>query len=69
MPKLKKHWDQSVTATVAELIAKLQTYPPEMAVAYTWESQVAEVVLDKIEVMPETDRLNGPVLLLDAEGL
>jgi|LakMenEpi03Aug12_release.lakeMendotaPanAssembly.Ray.scaffolds.fasta_scaffold507587_3 hypothetical protein len=69
MPKLKKHWEQVNTVTVAELIAKLQTYPPTMAVAYTWESQIVEVVLDNIEVIQETNQIYGPVLLLDAEGL
>jgi hypothetical protein len=67
MPKLIKDWKDSNTVTVAELIAKLSEYPPDMAVAYTWEGQVLPVVLEELEVMDETDRVFGPVLLLDAE--
>lgn len=67
MPKLIKDWKDSNTVTVAELIAKLSEYPQGMAVAYIWEGQVCPVVLDKIEVMQETEYVYGPVLLLNAE--
>jgi len=67
MPKLIKGWEHSETVTVGELIKKLSEYPTDMAVAYTWEGQVLPVVLSEIEVMEETDRVFGPVLLLDAE--
>ena len=67
MPQLIKRWEGSTTATVGELIAKLSEFPQEMGVAYTWEGQVLPVVLEKIEVMEDTDKVCGPVLLLDAE--
>lgn len=67
MPKqLKKAW-KSETATVAELIEALQKYPPEMLVAYTWEGQIVPVVVENVEIFQETESINGPVLLLDAE--
>jgi len=66
MPKLYTDWNQQ-TVTVAELIAKLSEYPPDMAVAYTWEGQVLPVVLKEIEVMTESKSVCCPVLLLDAE--
>lgn len=67
MPRLLKDCKDSDTVSVAQLIAKLSEYPPDMAVAYTWEGQVLPVVLEELEVMEETDRVFGPVLLLDAE--
>lgn len=67
MPHLLKDWRDSNTVTVQELINELLKYDGSMAVAYTWEGQVLPVVLDKIEVMEETSRVFGPVLLLDAE--
>lgn len=67
MPKLIKEWKDSTTVTVGELIAKLSEYPSEMAIAYTWEGQVLPVVLDEMEVVQETSRVHGPVLLLNAE--
>lgn len=68
MPKLFKNvpW-KSETATVADLIAALQKYPPEMLVAYTWEGQIVPVVVENVEIFQETESINGPVLLLDAE--
>lgn len=67
MPRLIKRHSNSQTATVAELIAKLAEYPPDMAVAYTWEGQITPVDFSEIEVMQETDQVFGPVLLLNAE--
>ena len=67
MPKLIKGCMDSTTITVADLIAKLNEYPPGMAVAYTWEGTVRPVVVKEIEIMQDTDRVHGPVLLLNAE--
>jgi hypothetical protein len=66
MPKLIKGWD-NCTITVGELIQKLSEYPPDMAIAYTWESQVTPVVLDEIKVIQESDYIYGPVVLMNAE--
>jgi hypothetical protein len=67
MPKLHKDWKDSTTATVADLVRKLSEYPPDMAVAYTWEGQVTSVVLEEIEIMQESQWVYGPVVLLNAE--
>jgi hypothetical protein len=67
MPILIKEWPLSETVTVGDLILELQKHDPEMAVAFLWESQITPVVLDRIKVMPETDKVYGPVLLMDAE--
>ena len=67
MPKLIKGWQDSNTITVAELIRKLSEYPQDMAIAYTWEGQILPVVLDEIEVMQESSKVYGPVVLLNAE--
>lgn len=67
MPKLIKGWFDSQTVTVGELIECLQSFPSDMPVAYTWESQVTPVEIERIQVMPDTDKVHGPVLLLDAE--
>ena len=67
MPQLIKGWSESNTATVSELIQKLSEYPPDMPIAYTWEGQVVPVVIDEINVMEETDKVHGPVVLMNAE--
>jgi hypothetical protein len=67
MPRLIKEWPLSETVTVGELILELQKHDPEMAVAFLWEGQITPVVLARIEVMQETDKVHGPVLLMDAE--
>lgn len=67
MPGLIKGQKNSTTVTVSELISKLSEYPPDMAIAYTWEGQVTPVVLSEVEVMGETDMVFGPVLFLNAE--
>jgi hypothetical protein len=67
MPKLIKGWQDSTTVTVAELIRKLSEYPQDMAIAYTWEGQVLPVLLEEIEVMQETSKVYGPVVLMNAE--
>lgn len=67
MKKLIKEWEDSNTVTVGELIRKLSEYPKEMAIAYTWEGQILPVVLAEIEVMQETKKVHGPVILLNAE--
>ena len=67
MPKLIKGWQDSNTLRVAELIRKLSEYPQGMAIAYTWEGQILPVVLDEIEVMQESSKVYGPVVLLNAE--
>lgn len=66
MPELIKHY-KSETVKISDLIAKLSEYPPDMAVAYTWEGQITPVVLDEIKVMQETSKVYGPVLLLNVE--
>jgi hypothetical protein len=67
MPRLIKGEPNSTTVTVAELIEKLKEYPAEMPVAYTWEGQVNPIDFSTFEVMEETNKVFGPVLLLDAE--
>lgn len=67
MPRLIKSEPFSTTVTVAELIAKLSQYPPETAIAYLWESQITPVVLDQIEIRQETDKVHGPVVVMNAE--
>ncbi len=52
--------------TVAELIKKLSEYPQDMAIAYTWEGQILPVVLEEIAVMGETNKVYGPLVLMDA---
>jgi len=67
MPKLIKGWQDSTTTTVGELIRKLSEYPQDMAIAYTWEGQILPVVLEEIEVMQETNKVYGPIVLMNAE--
>ena len=67
MPRLIKKWPNSETVTVSELISELQKYDPEMAVAFLWEGQITSVEFGLFQVMPETDKVYGPVLLMDAE--
>lgn len=67
MPRLIKAWPLSETVTVGELIAELQKHDSEMAVAFVWEGQITPVVFHRFEVMQETDKVYGPVLLMDAE--
>lgn len=67
MPQLLKNAPWSSTITVAELIEKLQQYPPEMAVAFTWEGQIKPVFPENFTVSDESRHIYGPVLLMDAE--
>jgi len=67
MSQLLKGVKDSNTITVGELIQCLQNFPPGMSVAFTWEGQVLPVLPERFEIMPDTDRVCGPVLLLDAE--
>jgi hypothetical protein len=67
MTRLIKAWPLSTTVTVGELMQELQKHDPEMAVAFLWEGQITPVVLHCFEVMQETDKVHGPVLLMDAE--
>lgn len=69
MPQLLKN-EASIgneTVTIKQLIQKLQEYPPDMMVAYTWEGQINPVILDEFIVEPNNKHLTGPTLLLDAE--
>jgi len=67
MRKLLKHFPEKATVTNGELIEKLQNYPLDILVAYSWEGCVVPVVLGEMEVMEETDFVHGPVLVLDAD--
>jgi hypothetical protein len=67
MPPLIKDWPLTMTVTIAELVANLQEYPQDMAVAFTVEGQVTPVVLERMKIMQETSSVYGPVLLMDAE--
>lgn len=40
------------TMTVADLIAKLQEYPPDLRVGATWEGQLKAIMSDKFHVEP-----------------
>lgn len=40
----------SETATVQELIDKLKEFPPDLGVAFMWESQTNELDVEKIRV-------------------
>ena len=55
------------TLTIKELIEVLSTFPPDMAVAYTWEGQITPVEKDAITVLNLSKHVTTPVLLLDAE--
>ena len=64
MPRqLQTEKGERLTATVGELIAALQRYPPDTLVIYTWEGQSISVDLDEInlQVAPE------PVVVLGAD--
>jgi hypothetical protein len=64
MPKLSKWTD---TVTVGQLVQKLLEFPQDTGIAYTWESNFFPVRLDQIEVIQGDYRVEGPVVLLDAE--
>ena len=64
MPKLSKWTD---TVTVGELVQKLLEFPQDMGIAYTWESILFPVRLDQIEVIQGDYRVEGPIVLMDAE--
>ena len=57
----------SETVTVAEVIQELQKYASHLPVAFVWEGQIRPVVFEAFEVMQETDKVHGPILLLDAD--
>jgi len=62
---------QTKTATVGELIAKLSQFPQDMGIDYTWEFNLFPVVLEQIEIVDEREHghrdLCGPVVVMDAE--
>ena len=51
MPRqLQTERGERLTATVGELIAALQNYPPDTLVIYTWEGQSIPVDVDEIDL-------------------
>lgn len=65
---LLKNWKhESTTITVGELIAHFQTFDPDLRVAYTWENQVKPVEISGIKIEQETDKVHGPIVMMDAD--
>jgi hypothetical protein len=67
MPVKLGRYPNEVTATVGELIAKLQQFDADLPVAYGWEGQITPVELDEFEVLETSKHVIVPILLMNAE--